>query len=61
MSDNEKQQTERDLQRNAFEGLKGRQPKSDRELTDWLATDEGKQAMMFESTSASRWGGVGRS
>ena len=36
--------------RDAFEGLKGRQPKSDQELKEWLATDEGKIATMFEST-----------
>ena len=35
----------------AFEGMKGRRPKSDRELNEWLATDEGKQATMFETTS----------
>ena len=45
----------------AFEGMKGRRPKSDQELNNWLATDEGKQATMFESTSVSRWGEVGHS
>jgi len=50
-------QTLRDL----FEGVKGRQPKSPKELKQWLATDEGKEATMFESTSASRWGESGRS
>jgi hypothetical protein len=43
----------------AFEGMKGRQPKSDRELNEWLATDEGKQATMFEATLVSRWGETG--
>jgi hypothetical protein len=43
----------------AFEGMKGRQPKSDRELNEWLATDEGKQATIFESTLISRWGETG--
>ena len=33
--------------RDAFEGLKGRQPKSDQELKEWLATDEGKMATLF--------------
>ena len=42
MSENEKQKSERDLQRDAFEGIKGRQPQSDRELDDWLATDDEK-------------------
>jgi hypothetical protein len=36
--------------------MKGRQPKSDQELNEWLATDEGKQATMFEPTLMSRWG-----
>ena len=42
-------------------GPKGRQPESERELDEWLATDEGKIATMFEPVSASRWGEVGRS
>jgi hypothetical protein len=46
--------------RDAFEGMKGRQPKSDEELNEWLTTDEGKEATIFESTSASRWGQIGR-
>ena len=46
--------------RDAFEGLKGRQPKSEQELKEWLATDEGKAATMFESTSFSRFGDTGR-
>ena len=58
MSENEKQKSERDLQRDAFEGIKGRQPQSDRESDDWLATDEGKIATMFEPVSGSRWGEV---
>ena len=44
---------------NIFEGIKGRQPKSDQELKEWLATDEGKQATMFEPTVMSRWGETG--
>jgi hypothetical protein len=28
--------------RDLFEGAKGRQPKTDQELNDWLATPEGK-------------------
>ncbi len=46
--------------RDAFEGLKGRQPKSEQELKQWLATDEGTAATMFESTSFSRFGDTGR-
>ena len=45
--------------RDAFEGMKGRQPKSDQELKEWLATDEGKAATMFESTSFSSFGDTG--
>jgi hypothetical protein len=44
-----------------FEGMKGRRPKSDQELNEWLASPEGKAAMMFEPTSLSRWGEAGRS
>ena len=45
--------------RDAFEGMKGRQPKSDQELKEWLATDEGKEATMFKSASFSRFGETG--
>jgi hypothetical protein len=45
--------------RDAFEGMRGRQPKSDQELKEWLATDEGKEATMFGSTSFSRFGDTG--
>jgi hypothetical protein len=44
-----------------FEGVKGRLPKTDQELREWLGSDEGKAAMTFEATPASRWGEVGRS
>ena len=44
-----------------FEGAKGRQPKTDPELNEWLAAPEGKAATAFESTSLSRWGESGRS
>jgi hypothetical protein len=47
--------------RDVFEGLKGRPPKTDRELDEWLASDEGKAAMVFESATALRYGEVGRS
>jgi len=58
----EKEKTERSeiqILRDTFEGMKGRQPKSDNELKEWLATDEGKEATMFESTSFSRFGEAG--
>lgn len=47
--------------RDAFEGMKGRQPKSDDELKKWLATDEGKEATLFDDTTISPWGERGRS
>jgi hypothetical protein len=47
--------------RTIFEGIKGRPPRTDRELEEWLASAEGKTAAMFELTSASRWGETGRS
>ena len=45
--------------RDAFEGMKGRQPKSDQELKEWLATDEGNEATLFKSTSFSRLAKLG--
>ncbi|HEV2716421.1 MAG TPA: hypothetical protein VGU64_14255 [Terriglobales bacterium] len=60
MSEKEKAaKSEIQLLCDAFEGMKGRQPKSDQELKEWLATDEGKEATMFESTSFSRFGDTG--
>jgi hypothetical protein len=64
MSENEREnakKAEARMLRNIFEGMKGRQPSSDQELKEWLASPEGKQATMFESTSLSRWGEIGRS
>ena len=61
MSEKEKAtKSETQILRDAFEGMKGRQPRSDQELKEWLATDEGKEATMFESTSLSRFGEIGR-
>lgn len=42
--------------RDAFEGMRGRQPTSDQELREWIATDEGRMATMFESTGLSAYG-----
>jgi hypothetical protein len=56
----DKQQTEKTQAQLCFEGLKGRRPKTDRELEEWLATPEGKIAMTFELTSLSPWGEKGR-
>ena len=62
MSEQEKsQKTQAQILRDVFEGMKGRQPKSDQELKEWLATDEGKEATLFEATSLSPWGDKGRS
>ena len=62
MSEKEKApKTRAEFLRDAFEGLKGRQPKSDDELNQWLATDEGKVATLFDDTSLSTWGERGRS
>jgi hypothetical protein len=47
--------------RDAFEGLKGRQPNSDNELNEWLGIDEGKTATLFDDTTLSPWGERGRS
>ena len=43
-----------------FEGIKGRPPKTDQELEEWLATPEAKIEMAFELTSLSPWGEKGR-
>jgi hypothetical protein len=62
MSEKEKvAKTRAQFLRDAFEGLKGRQPKSDDELNRWLATDEGKGATLFDDTTLSPWGEQGRS
>jgi hypothetical protein len=61
MSDKEADKAQAKMLRDIFEGIKGRPPKSDQELKEWLATDEGKEATIFESTSLSRWGELGRS
>ena len=50
MSESEKEKAEKtqaQMLLNAFEGMKGRQPRSDQELSEWLASPEGKQATMF--------------
>ena len=44
MSEQEKsEKTQVQILRDAFEGMKGRQPKLDQELKEWLATDEGQR------------------
>lgn len=62
MSEKEKsEKTQVQILRDAFEGMKGRQPRSDQELKEWLATDEGKEATIFEATALSTWGDKARS
>ena len=59
MSEEKKaEKTQVQILSDAFEGM-GRRPTSDQELTEWLATDEGKQATMFEPTLVSRWDETG--
>jgi CRP/FNR family transcriptional regulator, nitrogen fixation regulation protein len=43
-----------------FEGVKGRRPKSEQELDEWLVTPEGKAATVFHLTSLSVWGARAR-
>jgi CRP/FNR family nitrogen fixation transcriptional regulator len=43
-----------------FEGIKGRRPKTDQELNEWIISPEGKAATLFELTSGSRWDGRAR-
>ena len=57
MNDNkEAEKAQTPTPRDIFEGIKGRPPKTDQELEEWLASDDGKVAAMFEPASTSRWG-----
>jgi hypothetical protein len=47
--------------RDAFEGLRGRQPVSEAELNQWLDTEEGRIATLFDDTTLSLRGEMGRS
>jgi CRP/FNR family nitrogen fixation transcriptional regulator len=44
-----------------FEGVKGRRPKTEEELQEWLVSPAGKAATLFNLTSLSRWGERARS
>jgi CRP/FNR family transcriptional regulator, nitrogen fixation regulation protein len=44
-----------------FEGVKGRRPKTEKELQEWFTSLEGKAATLFKLTSLSRWGERARS
>jgi hypothetical protein len=62
MSEKEKAaKTRAQFLRDAFEGIRGRQPKSEDELNKWLVTDEGRMATLFDDTTLSAWGEKGRS
>jgi hypothetical protein len=62
MSEKEKaEKTQAEILRDAFQAIKSRPPKTDRELEEWLASDEGKVATAFDLSSGSRWGETGRS
>ena len=56
----EAEKTQAQMLRDIIEGIKGRPPKSDQELSEWLATDEGKEATIFEPAAVSHWGEIGR-
>ena len=47
--------------RDIFEAVKGRQPKTEQELDDWLTSLEGRAATLFDLTSLSYWGERARS
>ena len=55
------EKTQAEIQRDVFQALNGRQPKSDQELSEWVATDEGKKATTFMVTEVSFWGDRARS
>jgi hypothetical protein len=55
------EKTEAEALRDAFCGLKGREPQTDEELKAWLQSPEGQAAMAFNTTDVSRWGETGRS
>ena len=59
-NENDNEKAERAQARLVFEGMRGRQPETDRELAEWLASPEGKAAVAFELTSLSPWGEKGR-
>jgi len=60
MSDKDEADAQAQMLLLLFEGAKGRLPKNDHELQEWLASPEGKAATAFEGTSLSRWGEIGR-
>jgi hypothetical protein len=55
------EKTQAEVQRDIFVGLHGRPPKSDQELSEWLATDQGTKATIFQVTEFSFWGDRARS
>jgi hypothetical protein len=62
MGEQEKsEKTEAEVQRDIFVGLHGRPPKSDQELSEWRATDQGIKATIFKVAEFSFWGDRARS
>jgi hypothetical protein len=55
------EKTQDQILRLFFQGVLGRQPKTDQELKEWLTSPVGRAAVMFDATSLSRWGETGRS
>ena len=60
MSEKEKAaKSEIQILRDAFEGMKGSQPKSDQGAKDGLPLTKAREQQCFESTSFSRFGDTG--
>jgi hypothetical protein len=55
------EKTQEQILRLFFQGVVGRQPETDQELKEWLASPVGRVAVMFDATSLSRWRETGRS
>jgi hypothetical protein len=56
MSDKDAEKSKVPTPLDIFEGIKGRLPETDRELQEWLASDEGKAATVFAPGPALAWG-----
>ena len=56
MSDKDAEKAEAPKPLDIFKAIKGRPPETDRELEEWLVSDEGKAATAFAPAPAVRWG-----
>ena len=57
MSDKDAEKAEAPKPPDIFKAIKGRPPETDRELEEWLASEEGKAATVFEpAPGVNRWG-----